>query len=105
MTYEKIRTKGKPPCSRFSHASCYLQTDNQKLLLIHGGRNDHNYSILKESALNDFHILNLVTLEWQSLAIYGDIPESRYSHQMCTNERQSVVVIFGGMNLQGFCDS
>lgn len=54
---------------------------------------------LKDAALNDLHILNLETMEWQSIAIYGILPEARWGHQICANYTNSMVVIFGGMNL------
>lgn len=37
--------------------------------------------------------------------MYGEIPEGRWGHQLCINEYQSVIVIFGGLNLQGYCEA
>ena len=59
MTMEKVETHGVGPIARFAHAACYLQTDNAKMLIIHGGRNDHIFSTHKNTALNDLHILDL----------------------------------------------
>ena len=39
------------------------------------------------------------------MVIYGEVPESRWGHQMCTNQTHSVIAIFGGMNLKGFCEA
>lgn len=75
------------------------------MLVIHGGRNDHIFSTHKNTALNDLHILDLRTLCWQSIVMYGEVPEGRWGHQIAINETQSVIVIFGGLNLQGYCEA
>ena len=33
-------------------------------MIIHGGRNDMQYQEVKDCALNDLHMLDLMTLEW-----------------------------------------
>ena len=105
MVYETLQTQGRGPCDRYSHGSCFIQPNERKLLVIWGGRNDFSFNEFKDCALNDLHILDLGTLMWTQVVIYGEVPESRWGHQMCTNQTHSVIAIFGGMNLKGFCDA
>jgi hypothetical protein len=79
LTVEVLNTQGRGPSARMQHAACYVHSTTP-LLLIHGGRNDYNFKEFNDSALNDLHILDLVTLEWQRLAIYGSVPDSRWGH-------------------------
>jgi hypothetical protein len=41
------------------------------------------------------------------VALYGDIPSSRWGHQMVaeTDEGKNKVLLFGGINLNSYCDS
>lgn len=70
---------------------------------MHGGRNDIAYSRYKMVALGDLHILDLQKMEWQQIAMYGDVPQARWGHQMLSNGNQ--IIIFGGMDLTSFCES
>ena len=73
---DKVKTKGKPPSPRFKH-SAELFKD---YFIVHGGRNDLQYNeSLKTVALNDLHLLDLKTMTWNTVAIYGlEMPESRW---------------------------
>ena len=71
--------------------------------MIHGGRNDYQYSRYKDVALNDIHLLDLGSLTWVKLAVYGDVPSGRWGHSMAASI--NTVILFGGMNLQSFCEA
>lgn len=81
----KLEPAGKPPCPRYQHASCIFGNK----LVIHGGRNDKEYSKIKNVALNDLHILDLSQMMWMQIGIYGEsIPESRWGHGMTADTTQ-----------------
>ncbi len=48
-------------------------------------------------ALNDLHIYDVATNRWNAIAMYGDIPGSRWGHTLVSNEQK--IMLFGGMNL------
>ena len=54
-------------------------------------------------ALNDLHIYDTIANKWWAIAMYGDIPGSRWGHTLIAN--QSKIMIFGGMNLGSYCES
>ena len=102
---------GKPPCPRIYHSACLFKDWNKhNLLFIYGGRNDEIYAQTHNVALNDVCIFNINKSEWQTLAMYGQIPCSRWSH-ICTLNRggsNSIAdgfLIFGGVNLKNYCRS
>lgn len=64
---------------RYGHAACFIQS----YLVIHGGRNDHLYSSLKNIGLNDLHLYDINRNVWMGVALYNSIPPSRWGHQMC----------------------
>jgi len=99
-------TTGRPPCPRILAASSVIRNlDDQPLLVIHGGRNDGIFNGSQNVALNDVNVLNLVTLEWTQLAIYGIQPASRWGHMIVPNRQfhPDGIVVFGGVNLQSYC--
>ena len=55
-------------------------------LVISGGRSDFMYSFIHNVALNDMHIYDIGTNTWAAIALYGDIPNSRWGHTLCANE-------------------
>ena len=71
--------------------------------MIFGGRNNEVYPIIKNVALNDLHIYDIAKNRWSSLALYGDIPESRWGHRLVANENK--IMLFGGMSLTSYCES
>jgi hypothetical protein len=77
-------------------------------LCVYGGRNDDIFDKINNSALNDLNILNLVTLEWQEVAMYGKVPASRWAAQMCTSHydiesRDNSILLVGGCSLDSYC--
>jgi hypothetical protein len=98
---------GKPPCPRHSHAASFIKT----FLVIHGGRNDEIYSSqIHNIALNDLHVLDIMTLTWMSVAIFNEVPTSRWCHILCAEDHNqdyegNKLIIFGGANMSNMCDS
>jgi hypothetical protein len=69
-------------------------------LAIFGGRCDQIYPIIKNVALNDLHLFNLLDYSWTPVAMYGDLPSSRWGHKICAAEHGSnKLLLFGGMDL------
>ena len=65
-------------------------------------------------ALNDICLFNLHRLEWVALAMYGQMPCSRWSHCFSLNHGTGTssssggidgFLIFGGVNLKNYCKS
>ena len=59
--------------------------------------------MIKNVALNDLHVYDVAANKWSTLAIYGDMPASRWGHSLVAN--QDKIVLFGGMNLNSYCES
>ena len=101
MTCAPVKTKGIGPAPRFKHsAECF-----KGYYIVHGGRNDSMYcDNLKTVAFNDFHMLDMRTNTWNTVALFADeIPESRWGHSLCASTNR--LLIFGGMNLYSYCES
>ena len=71
--------------------------------MIFGGRNDDVYPIIKAVSLNDLHIYDIEQNRWAAIAMYGEIPGSRWGHRLVSNEQK--IMLFGGMNLSSYCES
>jgi hypothetical protein len=57
-------------------------------------------------ALKDLHLLNLSDYSWTPVAMYGDLPSSRWGHKICAAEHGSnKLLLFGGMDLQSYASS
>ena len=58
----------------------------------------------KEEAQNSLNILKLdcKPLEWISPSIEGRVPPTRYDHSMSFVESLGFVVIYGGVNEEGY---
>ena len=67
------KTIGQGPCGRMLHTMTFM--DKMNILIIYGGRNQ-----AKECFLKDIHGLNLDSLTWASLTIFGKVPGGRSSH-------------------------
>ena len=57
--------------------------------------------------MNDICIYNINKKEWQVLAMYGQMPCSRWSHILTMNGagRGDGFLVFGGVNLKSYCKS
>ena len=95
----RIVAKGRGPVARSQHAATVFKNK----LVISGGRSDLVYSFLRNVALNDLHIYDIKTNSWSAIALYGDIPKSRWGHKLCANANS--IMLFGGMNLSSYNDS
>ena len=60
--------------------------------------------MIKNVALNDMHVYDVLNNTWCALAIYGDLPRSRWGHKLATNSEDKIM-LFGGMNLNSYCES
>lgn len=95
-------TKGRPPAPRYAHQTCSLQ--NGKYLVISGGRSNELFKTMGNIALNDFHLLNTQRFEWETLAMYGPLPLSRWNHSI-VNVDEDKLLIFGGLNMTTYMNS
>jgi hypothetical protein len=72
---------GRPPCPRTDFQMTHLITrSKEQLLVIYGGRNDAIFEQTSNLALNDVCIYNINRNTWEALAIFGQMPCSRWSH-------------------------
>ena len=71
--------------------------------MIYAGRHDGIFPMIKNVALNDLHIYDCKLNRWAAVAMYGDIPGSRWGHRIVANDNK--IVLFGGMNLSTYCES
>ncbi len=100
-----------PPCPRTNSTMIHLQQKNIGLhmLVIYGGRNDNIFSMTNNVALNDICIFNLNKFTWETVAMFGQMPCSRWSHCMVARGYEQMssdgFMIFGGVNLQNYCKS
>jgi N-acetylneuraminic acid mutarotase len=69
-----------------------------------GGRNNSLYKKLNNIALNDLCLYNLEKLEWETIALYGILPPSRWGHSMVSIEDNKLIV-FGGVNTNTYMNS
>ena len=82
-----------------------------KYLVIHGGRNDEIYAHdINNIGMNDLHLFDILSLTWMSVAIYNQVPTSRWSHILCAEDHNqdyegNRLIIFGGINQKNMCDS
>ncbi len=113
MCLSKIEDfSGMPPCPRTQFQMTHLcnPRTNQQLLIIYGGRNDAIFMETNNIALNDICIFNINSKTWEALAIFGQMPCSRWSHFITqvrgdTREDCEGFVMFGGVNLTSYCKS
>jgi len=69
------------------------------------------FSSMKNVALNDLHLYNVNSNCWLTVAIYGEIPTSRWGHCLTLQDsvkedyQSNTLIIFGGINLKSFCDT
>lgn len=77
--------------------------------MISGGRNEELYGSINNVALNDYHLYDLKHNAWCVLALYGDIPSSRWGHMLVgegvDDIKKDRVLMLGGVNLNSYCDS
>ena len=57
------------------------------------------------SNFSDFHILDVINMNWMEMKTYGEIPRPRAGHCAVINKRDNKLMIFGGLNKDGFLDA
>ena len=62
------------------------------------------YADYFNTSMNDLCMYNIVTNEWESLALYGQIPTSRWGASMIA-VNHSKLILFGGCNLKKYQNS
>ena len=78
-------------------------------MVIYGGRNDKIFDSTGNVALNDICVFNCNQVSWEPLAMFGQMPCSRWSHTMIpqssTQAYHEGFILFGGVNLKAYCRS
>ena len=99
FSIEIVKPGGKPPVARANHQACFFN----KYIAIYGGRNDSLYSDYSNTALNDLSLYNIEKNVWETVAMYGFIPNSRWGASMtvCHNK----LIVFGGCNLHKYSNA
>ncbi len=72
--------------------------------MISGGRNNTQYKMIGNIAMNDIHLFNTQSFEWETIAMYGEIPLSRWNHSIVPVNDEKLV-IFGGLNMTTYMHS
>ena len=97
LELSEIKTKGKPPCPRYLCSMNYYEEGN--FIIIHGGKTK---SLRSENILKDTYLFELLKFQWVRV-IYGcfeSIIKPRFSHAGVIYQKK--LIIFGGVNEQGF---
>lgn len=94
--------KGRAPDARYAHQACSISKG--KYLVISGGRSNTLYKQIGNIAMNDINLFNTQTFEWEALAMYGQIPLSRWNHSLVSVEEDKLL-IFGGLNMNTYMHS
>lgn len=97
LTCYKPECAGKAPEPRLQHSMSYLPSQN--LIVIYGGRNESETNYF----LDGVSILNLDTLTWATVAVYGNVPPARFSHS--TACYGSKMLVFGGIKNRGYTEA
>lgn len=92
LTWEKIRTTGKKPSPRYAHSASSVG----QYLFVFGGRDDSKEFDEFYNALNDLHVLNVITWKWEEIVVHGICPRSRWGH--CMQARGTEILLLGGTN-------
>ena len=95
----KVEPAGKPPLARYQHSAGLCG----KLLVIIGGRNDSLYLNTKQSAVNEIAALNIVCCRWETIDLYGMVPNSVWG--VACSSINTKLLCFGGMNLNSFASN
>ena len=100
-----MQPKGKGPCGRYMHSACYMKSiGKQGSIAIYGGKNTEVFQETHGNiALNDLHMYDISMNQWLTIAIYGEIPNSRWGHQIVSG--QNKIYIMGGINLKSYCET
>ena len=100
LDWMEIMTLGKPPCPRYLFSMNFYEQEN--FIIIHGGKTK---SLKSEQILNDTFLFELMRFQWIKVlhGCFDQIVKPRFSHAgIIYNKR---LIIFGGVNEQGFSGS
>lgn len=75
--------------SRWRHSTTEVSCENQKYLVVYGGRS------VTEPVLSDWHFLHVGKMTWVTIPVEGEGPEGRHSHSACS--WQGGALIAGGL--------
>eukprot|EP00826_Nyctotherus_ovalis_P041425 TRINITY_DN4163_c0_g1_i5.p1 TRINITY_DN4163_c0_g1~~TRINITY_DN4163_c0_g1_i5.p1 ORF type:complete len:179 (+),score=31.29 TRINITY_DN4163_c0_g1_i5:482-1018(+) len=98
VNVEKLKIEGPEPTPRALQTAVFYNI----YIIVFGGRNSGN-SVMDGYCFNDLLILNLNTLTWQPLAVYGFAPTQRWGHVMAVDKES--VLIFGGISEGQFANA
>ena len=91
---------GKPPCPRYAHGAAVFGN----YFVVFGGRNNKLYSSeMKNLALNDLHLFDFHKEMWVTVAMFGDLPCTRWSPTLVSSSDK--LILLGGMNLAHYCNN
>jgi hypothetical protein len=93
--WKLVNTLGKGPGPRYQHSMHYM--NQLSILVIFGGKSDSKSEMFY---YNDISVLNLKTLSWFSVSMYGGIKDARSMHVSFVYRKK--LVIFGGINENGY---
>ena len=72
--------------------------------MVFGGRNDKMYSKdMKNLALNDLHLFDFHKEIWATVAMFGDMPCTRWSPTLVSSSDR--LILLGGMNLTHYSNN
>ena len=98
MVLERKEPEGRPPAPRALHTASFLSS---RYLAIYGGKNERIYTQIRNIALNDVCLYDVEKNCWEALAMFGNVPSSRWGHAMCSHEGR--LIVLGGINLKSYC--
>jgi len=96
---EKVTVDGEGPSNRMNMSSIFYN----KFIAVFGGKNDSLPIEENKFKYNSFYLLNLNSLSWEILVIYGFTPSPRYGH--CMNIFNNKIIIWGGVTGNRFCST
>lgn len=85
--WHKLQTTGTRPSPRYKHQSVVV---GNCMYVLGGG------CFKPEQRIIDLYCLNLLTLEWSTPAMAGEIPKARVAHSCSYDEETSCIYLWGG---------
>jgi hypothetical protein len=70
--------------------------------VISGGRNNAMFKFLGNIAMNDINLFNTQSFEWETLAMYGHLPLSRWNHSVFGLEDGERLMIFNVLKMTAY---
>ncbi len=95
---ERLKIEGPTPPRRILQTAVFCN----KFIAVFGGRNDRDSGI-GSYCMNDLCLLDLDTLRWQMVVVYGFTPSGRWGHAM--GAQKDSLAIFGGVSESRLCSA